>query len=113
MVRLLTEIEQLRVEPDQNAKVVIDERSGIIVMGKDVRVSTVAIAQGNLTITITEQPVVSQPDPLSNGETVVVPRTGVAGRHRKRQQAGRGAAKASRCTNSSTGSTRWASARAT
>ncbi len=77
MVRLLTDIEQLRVEPDQNAKVIIDERSGIIVMGKDVRVSTVAVAQGNLTVTITEQPVVSQPDPLSNGETVVVPRTGI------------------------------------
>ena len=54
MVQLLTEIEQLRVEPDQPAKVVIDERSGIIVMGKDVRVSTVAVAQGNLTVTITE-----------------------------------------------------------
>ena len=77
MIHLLTEIEQLKVEPDQTAKVVIDERSGIIVMGKDVRVSTVAIAQGNLTVTITEQPQVSQPAPLSNGQTVVVPRTGV------------------------------------
>ncbi|WP_406854093.1 flagellar basal body P-ring protein FlgI [Alsobacter sp. KACC 23698] len=77
MVQLLTEIEQLRVDPDQGAKVVIDERSGIIVMGKDVRVSTVAVAQGNLTVTITEQPVVSQPAPLSSGQTVVVPRTGV------------------------------------
>src|SRR5215213_5017814 len=46
-------------------------------MGKDVRVSTVAVAQGNLTVTITEQPQVSQPNPLSNGQTVVVPRTGV------------------------------------
>ena len=67
MIQLLTEIEQLRVEPDQTAKIVIDERSGIIVMGKDVRVSTVAVAQGNLTVTISEQPQVSQPNPLSNG----------------------------------------------
>ena len=75
MVQLLTEIEQLRVDPDQVARVVVDERSGVIVMGKDVRVSTVAIAQGNLTISVTEQPVVSQPDPFSNGQTTVVPRT--------------------------------------
>ncbi|KMO11282.1 flagellar basal body P-ring protein FlgI, partial [Methylobacterium indicum] len=75
MIRLLTEVEQLKVEPDQTARVVIDERSGIIVMGRDVRVSTVAVAQGNLTVTITEQPQVSQPAPFSNGETVVVPRT--------------------------------------
>ena len=77
MIQLLTEIEQLRVEPDQRARIVIDERSGIIVMGRDVRVSNVAVAQGNLTVTISEQPVVSQPAPRSNGETVVVPRTGV------------------------------------
>ena len=77
MMRLITEVEQLKVEPDQAARVVVDERSGIIVMGRDVRVSTVAIAQGNLTVTITEQPMVSQPAPLSNGQTAVVPRTGV------------------------------------
>ncbi|KQP68770.1 flagellar biosynthesis protein FlgA [Methylobacterium sp. Leaf111] len=77
MIRLVTEIEQLKVEPDQTARVVVDERSGIIVMGRDVRVSTVAIAQGNLTVTITEQPQVSQPAPLSSGTTTVVPRTGV------------------------------------
>jgi flagellar P-ring protein precursor FlgI len=77
MIQLLTEIEQLRVEPDQRARIVIDERSGIIVMGRDVRVSNVAIAQGNLTVTISEQPQVSQPNPLANGVTTVVPRTGV------------------------------------
>ena len=49
---MLTEIEQLQIEPDLPAKIVIDERSGIIVMGRDVRVSTVAVAQGNLTVTI-------------------------------------------------------------
>ena len=54
----------------------IDERSGIIVMGRDVRVSMVAVAQGNLTVTITESPQVSQPAPFSRGgQTVVVPRT--------------------------------------
>ncbi len=77
MIKLLTDIEQLRVEPDQGARVVIDERSGIIVMGKDVRVSTVAVAQGNLTVTISEQPQVSQPEPFSRGQTVLTPRTSV------------------------------------
>jgi flagellar P-ring protein precursor FlgI len=77
VVALLTEIEQLQVEPDLAAKVVIDERSGIIVMGRDVRVSTVAVAQGNLTVTISETPQVSQPQPFSRGQTVVVPRTRV------------------------------------
>ena len=74
-VALLTEIEQLQVEPDLSAKIVIDERSGVIVMGRDVRVSTVAVAQGNLTVTITEAPQVSQPAPFSRGQTRVVPRT--------------------------------------
>lgn len=76
-VGFLAEIEQLRVTPDQMARVVIEEASGTIVMGANVRVSTVAIAQGNLTIRITETPQVSQPNALSNGETVVVPRTNV------------------------------------
>jgi flagellar P-ring protein precursor FlgI len=74
-VALLTEIEQLQVEPDLSAKIVIDERSGVIVMGRDVRVSTVAVAQGNLTVTITEAPQVSQPAPFSRGQTRVTPRT--------------------------------------
>lgn len=77
MIRMLTDIEQLKIEPDQLARIVIDERSGIIVMGKDVRVSTVAVAQGNLTVTISEQAQVSQPAPLSNGQTTVVPRSNV------------------------------------
>jgi flagellar P-ring protein precursor FlgI len=75
VVSLLTEIEQLQIEPDLAAKIVIDERSGIIVMGRDVRVSTVAVAQGNLTVTISESPQVSQPAPFSRGQTKVVPRT--------------------------------------
>jgi flagellar P-ring protein precursor FlgI len=75
VVSLLTEIEQLQIEPDLPAKIVIDERSGIIVMGRDVRVSLVAVAQGNLTVTISEAPQVSQPAPFSRGTTRVVPRT--------------------------------------
>jgi len=75
IVALLTEIEQLRVDIDNGAKVVIDEASGIIVMGKDVRVATVAIAQGNLTVTITENAQVSQPNPFSQGQTTTVNRT--------------------------------------
>lgn len=74
---LLTEIEQLRVQPDQPARIVIDERSGIIVMGEAVRISQVAVAQGNLTVRVTETPLVSQPNPLAEGDTVVVPRTRV------------------------------------
>lgn len=78
LVDLITDIEQLPVEPDQVAKVVIDENSGTIVMGSDVRVSTVAIAQGNLTIKVTETPQVSQPNPFAEqGQTVVVPRTDI------------------------------------
>jgi flagellar P-ring protein precursor FlgI len=74
-IETLAKLEDLRVEPDSPAVVVIEESSGTIVMGANVRVSTVAIAQGNLTIRVTETPQVSQPGPLSNGKTVVVPRT--------------------------------------
>ncbi len=78
MVNLLTDIEQIPVQPDLPARIVINENSGIIVMGENVRVSTVAIAQGNLTIRITETPQVSQPQPFNNsGATVVVPRTDI------------------------------------
>lgn len=77
MTTLLAQIEGLVVEPDQPAKIVIDEASGVIVMGENVQVSTVAIAQGNLTIQISEQPNVSQPAPFSDGQTAVVPQTGV------------------------------------
>ena len=77
VVGLVTEIEQLRITPDQVARVVVDEKSGVIVMGENVRISTVAIAQGNLTIRITETPQVSQPGPFSQGQTAVVPRTDI------------------------------------
>jgi flagellar P-ring protein FlgI len=77
MVALLSEVELLRVEPDLPARVIIDEATGTIVMGENVRVSTVAIAQGNLTISVTENPVASQPAPFTDGETVVLPRTSI------------------------------------
>jgi flagellar P-ring protein precursor FlgI len=75
-VETLEQIENLRVEPDNAAIVIIDEASGTIVMGANVRISTVAIAQGNLTIRVTETPEVSQPEPFSRtGTTTTVPRT--------------------------------------
>lgn len=76
VVDLLTDIEQLVIQPDQPARIVISERSGVIVIGSDVRVSDVAVAQGNLTVKITETPQVSQANPFAeNGETIVVNRT--------------------------------------
>ena len=78
VVALLTDIEQLRVEPDQIARVVIDENTGTIVMGENVRINRVAIAQGNLTIRVTESQQVSQPSPFSQtGTTQTVNRTNV------------------------------------
>lgn len=79
IVELLTDMEQLEVLPDQPARIVIDERSGVIVIGKDVKISTVAVAQGDLTVRIEEEPQVSQPNAFAeNGVTTVVPRTNVA-----------------------------------
>ncbi len=77
IVDLLTDIEQLIVEPDLPARIVIDENSGIIVMGQNVKISTVAIAQGNLTVTIAESPEVVQPLPFANGQTAIEPRTDI------------------------------------
>ena len=68
-------IENLRVEPQRRARVVVDQRSGTIVMGEEVRISRVAVAQGNLTLRIDEAPMAVQPNPFAPGETVVVPRT--------------------------------------
>ncbi len=75
IVDLLTDIEQLVVDTDQTAKIIIDENSGIIVMGKDVRVSSVAVAQSNLTVTIAENPTIVQPAPFSQGVTASQPAT--------------------------------------
>lgn len=71
-------IENTSVEPERKAKVVVDQRSGTIVMGSDVRISRVAVSQGNLTLRIQEAPVVVQPNPFADGETIVVPRTNAA-----------------------------------
>ena len=78
LIGLLTEVEQLEVQPDQVARVIIDEQNGVIVIGSQVRVDEVAIAQGNLTIRITETPQVSQPGPFAAGEAVEVPRSDIA-----------------------------------
>lgn len=75
VIDLVTRVENLPVQVDQPARIVINEAAGTVVMGADVRVSPVAIAQGGLTISVTETPVVSQPAPLSNGQTTTVPRT--------------------------------------
>lgn len=69
------QIENIAVEPQRKARVVVDQRSGTIVLGEDVRISRVAVSQGNLTLRIEEAPLVVQPNPFSQGETVVVPRT--------------------------------------
>jgi flagellar P-ring protein precursor FlgI len=76
--RFLADIGELGVETDVPARVVIDERSGTIVIGKDVQISTVAVAHGNLTVRVTESAKVSQPLPFSKGETVVTPETMVS-----------------------------------
>jgi flagellar P-ring protein precursor FlgI len=75
-VRFVTRIEGISVTPDTAARVVINERTGTVVVGENVRISTVAIAHGNLSIQIRETATVSQPEPFSDtGVTVVVPET--------------------------------------
>ncbi|RVV97978.1 flagellar basal body P-ring protein FlgI [Mesobaculum littorinae] len=74
----LGRIENVAVEPERRARVVVDQRSGTIVMGEDVRISRVAVSQGNLTLRIEEAPLAVQPNPFADGETVVVPRTRAA-----------------------------------
>ena len=73
--RLVGRIENIEIEPESRARVVVDHKSGTIVMGSDVRISRVAVSQGNLTLRVRETPMVSQPNPFSPGETVLVPRT--------------------------------------
>lgn len=76
---LLADIEQLPIETDQVAKIVIDEASGTIVMGENVKIDRVAVAQGNLVVKVEETPQVSQPNAFApfGAETVTVPRTNV------------------------------------
>lgn len=72
---VLGRIENILVEPERRARVVVDHRSGTIVMGADVRISQVAVSQGGLTLRVQEAPLAVQPNPFSRGETVVVPRS--------------------------------------
>jgi len=74
----LGRVENISVEPERKARVIVDQRSGTIVMGEDVRISRVAVSQGNLTLRIEEEPLVVQPNPFSEGSTVIVPRTRAA-----------------------------------
>ena len=76
--RWLAEIGDLLVNPDTPARVVISERTGTVVIGQDVQVSTVALSHGTLTVRVTEEPIASQPAPLSKGTTTVLPRTNVS-----------------------------------
>ncbi|WP_454916026.1 flagellar basal body P-ring protein FlgI [Xanthobacter sediminis] len=76
--RFLAEVGDLQVEPDTPARVVVDQRTGTVVIGRNVQISTFAVTQGNLTVQVTETPEVSQPEPFSYGVTTVVPRTDIA-----------------------------------
>lgn len=73
--RFIAEIGDLMVQPDTPARVVVDQRTGTVVIGKNVQISTVAMTHGNLTVRVTETPLVSQPEPFGNGRTAIVPRT--------------------------------------
>ena len=75
--RFVAEIENLLVQADAPARVVVDERTGTIVIGQDVRISKVAISHGTLTVRITEMPRIVQPEPFSRGETAVEPYTAI------------------------------------
>jgi len=72
---LVSRIENITVTPESRARVVIDHKSGTIVMGEDVRISRVAVSQGSLTLRVGDESVVVQPNPFSEGETVVLPRS--------------------------------------
>ena len=77
LIGFIAELEDISVTPDSIARIIINERTGTIVVGKDVRISTVAVAHGNLTITITENPEASQPSPFGGGETTIIPKTNI------------------------------------
>jgi flagellar P-ring protein precursor FlgI len=73
--RFMAEVGELQVEPDMAARVVLDARTGTVVVGQDVQISTVAVTYGTLTVRVAEQARVSQPNPFSQGKTVVTPNT--------------------------------------
>ncbi len=78
MVELVASLEQIDIQPDNQAKVILSERTGTVIMGSDVKISAVAIAHGNLSVQIKEKPEVNQPAPLSQGQTVVTPSSEVS-----------------------------------
>lgn len=78
VIEMFSDVENMEIDVDQPAQIVINEASGTVVMSADVRVSPVAVAQGGLTVSVSEAPVASQPEPFSQGETAVLPRTSVA-----------------------------------
>jgi flagellar P-ring protein FlgI len=78
MASLLAEVELLQVDPDQTARIVVNETTGVVVIGEDVRVSAVAVAQGNLTVQVDEAPAVSQPSAFGRGQTVVTQQSDVS-----------------------------------
>ena len=78
LVEFISLVENLEIAPDSVAKIVLNERTGTVIMGEKVRISTVAVSHGNLSISIKERARVSQPLPFSEGETVVTPETSVA-----------------------------------
>lgn len=82
-VELIAAVEKVSLEPDMPAKVVVNERTGTIIMGSHVRISTVAVAHGSLSVQIRSELLVSQPTPLSKGETTIVPRTALEAREGK------------------------------
>lgn len=77
ITEMIAQVENGEVEPDTVARVVINERTGTIVIGENVRISPVAVAHGNLTVQISEDPYASQPLPFSDGRTTVVPQTNI------------------------------------
>ena len=93
LVDFVALVENVDVTPDNRARVIVNERTGTVIMGTEVRISSVAIAHGNLKISVSEQPGVSQPLPFSEGRTAVVPRTGV-----EVEEGGRGSSCSGRAT---------------
>lgn len=76
-IDFIATLETLEVMPDTTARIVVNEKTGTIVMGSDVRLSTVAVSHANLSLVISEDAQVSQPNPLAEGDTVVVPETNI------------------------------------
>ncbi len=84
IVPLMASLENIEITPDIAAKVVVDEKTGTIILGRDVRISRVAVAHGNLQVLVSENQDVSQPGPFSGGSTVVTPSTDIATREESR-----------------------------